>query len=220
LIDKSSLQNITSLPNTISIKKDYFSIGKSVIDFVFGLLGSVFLVLIYPIIAIGIKINSPGPVLFKQKRVGQYGKVFWCYKFRTMHTKQLRRNNLSITKKEDARIFALGQFLRKTNLDEMPQVINVLKGEMSIIGPRPYWDEEDTYWCARIPGFRVRNLVKPGLTGWSQVNGFRGGTLDLDAMKARFEMDLEYIRNYSLRMDLKIVWLTFKSMVLGRTNAH
>jgi lipopolysaccharide/colanic/teichoic acid biosynthesis glycosyltransferase len=202
------------------VKKDYFRFGKTVLDVGCGLLGAGGLLLILPFIALGIKISSPGPVFFKQRRVGQYGKVFWCYKFRTMHTQQLSRKQLSITKKSDSRIFPLGQFLRRSNLDEMPQVFNVLKGEMSIIGPRPYWDEEDRYWSDRIPGFKTRYLVKPGLTGWAQVNGLRGGTLDQEAMQVRFEKDLEYIRKYSMKMDLRIVWMTFNSMVLGRTNAH
>lgn len=210
----------SGLPFQITIKKDFFRIEKAAVDLLLGLVGASGLLLVLPLIALGIKISSHGPVFFKQRRVGRYGKVFWCYKFRTMHTQQLSRKQLSITKKEDSRIFPLGQFLRRSNLDEMPQVFNVLKGEMSIIGPRPYWDEEDKYWSERIPGFKTRYLVKPGLTGWAQVNGFRGGTLDQKAMQERFEKDLEYIRNYSLVMDLKIVWMTFNSMVLGRTNAH
>jgi len=171
------------------------------------LLSTVILALISPImlaIALGVKLTSPGPVLFVQRRYGLDGKDILVYKFRSMkvcedgnHIRQATRN--------DNRITVLGAFLRKTSLDELPQFFNVLQGRMSIVGPRPHAVAHNEMYRKLIKGYMVRHKVKPGITGWAQVNGYRGETERLEKMQARIEFDLDYLRNWSLKLDLTII---------------
>ncbi|WP_281280791.1 sugar transferase [Fodinibius sediminis] len=195
---------------------------KQGLDLFFGLIGTMILILLYPVIALGIKLSSNGPVIFKQERSGFDGRVFNCYKFRTMHCHQDNASGKKpdITKKNDSRIFPFGQFLRKTNLDEIPQFINVLKGDMSLVGPRPYPLRENSYWNTTFPDFYKRFSVKPGLTGLAQASGLRGGTLNIKHMRERLKCDLKYIKERSLAMDLKLIFMTIKSMVTFKTRAH
>ncbi|SYU74997.1 UDP-glucose:undecaprenyl-phosphate glucose-1-phosphate transferase [Klebsiella pneumoniae] len=174
------------------------------------------LVLISPILLIisaVIKATSSGPIIFKQKRYGIDGKPIKVWKFRTMTVMEDGGDVVQATKK-DARITPVGKFLRSTSLDELPQFINALRGEMSIVGPRPHAVAHNEQYRSLIQGYMLRHKVKPGITGWAQINGWRGETDTLEKMEKRIEYDLEYIRNWSIWFDLKIIFLTiFKGFV-------
>jgi len=195
---------------------------KYTLDIILGAFAILAFAMLLPFIAIGIKLSSKGPVFFKQKRTGMLGQNFYCYKFRTMHQVAVNNKNgkPDITKKGDRRIFWFGQLLRQTNLDELPQIINVLKGDMSLVGPRPYPVDECRHWNNIFEDFFYRYLVKPGITGYAQVTGYRGGTLDEDHMRRRLDKDLVYVQKQSLWMDVKILLMTAKQMVTLKTNAH
>jgi len=169
-----------------------------------------FLILIFswlfPILAIIIKLSSKGPVLFKQKRTGINKKTFNCYKFRSMQVNE-HADTMQATA-NDTRITHIGRFMRRTNLDELPQFINVLLGQMSVVGPRPHMLKHTDHYSKLIDQYLVRHYVKPGVTGWAQVNGYRGETDELWKMEKRVEYDLEYIENWRLWWDVKIVFLT------------
>ena len=200
-----------------------YIIRKRILDIIGSVAGLIVLGLMYPFIALAIKLASKGPILFVQKRTGLNGKVFNCYKFRTMRTNIEARHEEGkpvVTQVGDPRIFAFGQFLRKTNMDELPQLINVLKGEMSLVGPRPLPVEECRYWRDTIPNFELRYMVKPGLTGWAQTTGYRGGNTNTRHMAFRLKRDFKYIENYSLTLDIKIIFRTIKQMVTRDTKAH
>jgi putative colanic acid biosynthesis UDP-glucose lipid carrier transferase len=179
-------------------------------------LSSIILLLITPIliaISIAVKVTSSGPVLFKQLRYGIDGKPIKVWKFRSM---TVMENGAEVTqaKKNDVRLTPIGRFIRSTSLDELPQFINVLQGRMSIVGPRPHAVAHNEAYRTIINGYMLRHKVKPGITGWAQVNGWRGETDTLDKMEKRIEFDLDYIRNWSLGFDLKIVISTvFKGFI-------
>ncbi|MFT3857773.1 MAG: undecaprenyl-phosphate glucose phosphotransferase [Aquabacterium sp.] len=185
------------------------------------ILGSIILVLISPIllaVAIGVKLSSPGPIIFKQRRNGLDGEEIVVYKFRSMRT----QDNGPVVKqatKDDPRITPFGAFIRKTSLDELPQFINVLQGRMSIVGPRPHAVAHNEEYRRLIKAYMVRHKVRPGITGWAQVNGYRGETETIEKMQARVEYDLEYLRNWSLGLDLQIVIRTVRLMLFDR-NAY
>jgi Undecaprenyl-phosphate glucose phosphotransferase len=170
-----------------------------------------------PLIAIFIKSSSPGPVFFTQRRSGKNNVEFTCLKFRTMvmnkdsHEKQATQNDMRITK--------TGKLLRKTSLDELPQFLNVLVGHMSVVGPRPHMLKHTQDYSKLIDKFMVRHFIKPGITGWAQVNGLRGQTKDPKLMEQRVELDVWYIENWSMLLDLKIMALTLQNMVVGEENA-
>ena len=165
------------------------------------------------LISIGIKATSKGPVIFKQKRYGRNGKEIEVWKFRSM-TAMDNGGKVEQAKKGDARITPFGGFLRRTSLDELPQFLNVLGGSMSIVGPRPHAVAHNEEYRKQIQGYMMRHKIKPGITGLAQVNGFRGETDTLDKMEGRVHYDLQYIRNWSLWLDLKIVFMTvFKGFV-------
>ena len=176
-------------------------------------LSSIFLVLLAPVmlaLSIGVKMSSPGPVIFKQRRYGLDGKEILVYKFRSMRA----TDNGPVVKqatKGDPRITPFGAFIRKTSLDELPQFINVLQGRMSIVGPRPHAVAHNETYRKLIKGYMVRHKVKPGITGWAQVSGYRGETETVDKMEKRIEFDLEYLRNWSLGFDL---WIIFKTVAV------
>lgn len=195
---------------------------KDRVDQLIGVAVFIVFLVLYPIIALGIKLSSRGPVLFKQPRTGKNGRVFYCYKFRTMHVVKLTAKNGKpvVTQKGDNRIFAFGQFLRRMNLDELPQIMNVMKGEMSLVGPRPYPVEECAYWNETFDDHYYRYSLKPGITGFAQAKGFRGGTLDDELMRKRLDYDLIYVEKNNLRLDLRIIWLTVTCMLTRNTNAH
>lgn len=180
-----------------------------------GLLAIVILTLITPLliaIGIGIKITSQGPILFKQKRLGSDGKIIKVYKFRTMYLHE--EEGVKQATLHDQRITPIGKWLRKTSLDELPQFINVLQGRMSIVGPRPHALSHNDEYKKMIYAYMQRHRVKPGITGWAQVNGWRGETSTLAKMEKRVEFDLYYINNWSIAFDLKIIFLTlFKGFI-------
>jgi putative colanic acid biosynthesis UDP-glucose lipid carrier transferase len=174
------------------------------------LLGS-FIVLLTTIpmlcIAVAIKVKSPGPVLFRQWRYGLSGKRIRILKFRTMNVCEEGADVVQATK-DDARVTKLGKFLRRTSLDEFPQFLQVLTGELSLVGPRPHAVSHNEKYRAIIHGYMLRHMVKPGITGWAQVNGWRGETAEVGKMEERVRHDMEYIRNWNLLLDLKIIFLT------------
>ncbi len=194
---------------------------KRIFDIVFS---TIVLLTIFPIsyIIFGalIKISSPGPILFKQKRTGYRGKPFICYKFRTMRVTDPEISDKLQATPDDPRKTKIGNFLRKTNLDELPQFINVLKGEMSVVGPRPHPVYLDGKYQDIIKEYNVRFFTKPGLTGWAQVNGYRGETKNPELMRKRVEHDIWYIENWSFWLDIKIIFLTIWRMIKGDPNAY
>lgn len=169
-----------------------------------------------PIIALAIRMDSKGPIIFKQMRRGKKNTLFECYKFRTMHT---NANPVQQAVKNDSRITRVGRFLRKSNLDELPQFINVLRGDMSVVGPRPHISKQDEY-AKTIVKYPFRYFVTPGITGYAQVNGFRGETSEPSLMEKRVEYDLKYMENWSLSFDLKIILQTVWLMFRGQKNAY
>jgi putative colanic acid biosynthesis UDP-glucose lipid carrier transferase len=183
--------------------------------------GGAILLLLAPlmlVIALAVKLSSPGPVIFRQRRYGLYGEKIMVYKFRSMTVAE-DGDNVVQAKKDDQRVTPVGGFLRRTSLDELPQFINVLQGRMSIVGPRPHAVAHNEQYRKLIKGYMLRHKVKPGITGWAQVNGLRGETATLDKMEARIQYDLDYLRSWSLWLDLWIILKTVK-VVLTRENAH
>jgi putative colanic acid biosysnthesis UDP-glucose lipid carrier transferase len=181
------------------------------------LVASLFLLVSLPlmlIIALGVKVSSPGPVFFKQRRYGLDGKEITIYKFRTMTVCEDGAENFTQVKKDDSRVTRFGAFLRRISLDELPQLVNVLQGSMSIIGPRPHPLALNSQFRQHVPRYMLRHKIKPGLTGWAQVNGWRGETDNINKMEMRVAHDLDYLTNWSLWLDLKIlfrtVWVVFK----------
>ena len=171
---------------------------------------TIILVLISPIlllIAISIKATSKGPIIFKQKRGGINNKDIVVYKFRSM-TSQDNGSIVNQVTKNDARITSIGSFLRKSSLDELPQFINVIQGRMSVVGPRPHALAHNIEYAKQIPEYNQRVLVKPGITGLAQINGWRGETDTLEKMQKRVDMDLHYINNWTLWLDIKIILTT------------
>jgi putative colanic acid biosynthesis UDP-glucose lipid carrier transferase len=191
---------------------------KRSFDLVFSLLVIVLIFpWLFPVLMLIVKCTSRGPVFFKQERSGENNRTFWCYKFRTMRVNNLS-DELQATK-NDVRITPIGKFLRRSNLDELPQFFNVLAGDMSVVGPRPHMLKHTKDYSALINSFLVRHLVRPGITGWAQVCGFRGETINIEQMEKRVEYDIWYIENWSFLLDLKIVYLTVRNMLNGNKNA-
>ena len=180
---------------------------KAIEDQVLGLFIIILILPVAALIAIAIKLASPGPILFKQKRHGWDGRVINIYKFRTMEVQE-EGGEVVQAMRSDPRITKIGSFLRRTSLDELPQFYNVLQGRMSIVGPRPHAIQHNEDYKNKVDKYMLRHMVKPGVTGWAQVNGLRGETDTLDKMKRRIEYDLYYIEHWSLWFDIKIIFLT------------
>ena len=192
---------------------------KMIVDKIFAIF---ILILISPvmlIIALAIKLNSPGPVFFRQKRYGFNNNLFSVYKFRTMRHDICHNLGGEQAKKDDPRVTSLGKFLRKSSLDELPQLFNVLEGSMSLVGPRPHAVNHDDSFSQVINGFFGRYRVKPGITGWAQVNGWRGETDTTEKLRNRYEHDIYYIENWSILLDIKILFKTI-SVVISSNNAY
>lgn len=201
---------------------DFFTniIIKRTFDIIFAILIlGLICTWLFPLIAILIKLDSKGSIFFLQKRYGFHDKVFRCIKFRTMH-----KNDGSTTKttqENDKRVTKIGRFLRKTSLDEMPQFLNVLRGEMSVVGPRPHMLLVDDFYKLKIGRYSIRSLVKPGITGLAQVNGLRGDTGDMEIkMKKRILADAFYVKNWSISLDLVIIFKTIFLVIGGDKNAN
>ena len=178
---------------------------KRVMD-IFGAIVAIILFSPFMLVAaIGIKLTSKGPLIFKQERVGLHNRPFKMYKFRTMEVQKEEEEKKGWTKKDDPRVTKIGKILRKTSIDEMPQFFNVLKGDMSLVGPRPERPLFVEKFREEIPRYMIKHQVRPGLTGWAQVNGYRGDT----SIRKRIEYDLYYIENWTMGFDLKILFLTF-----------
>jgi putative colanic acid biosynthesis UDP-glucose lipid carrier transferase len=173
------------------------------------LAGSLIMLFAIPMIfiAIGVKLSSPGPLFFKQRRYGLRGDQIEVWKFRTMSVLE-NDDKVVQAKKNDPRVTRFGAFLRRTSLDELPQLINVLQGTMSMVGPRPHAVAHNEHYRKQIDRYMLRHKVKPGITGLAQVNGWRGETETLDKMQKRIEFDLAYIQNWSLWLDIKIIFQT------------
>ncbi|HTH61127.1 MAG TPA: undecaprenyl-phosphate glucose phosphotransferase [Paraburkholderia sp.] len=170
-------------------------------------------------IALAVKLSSPGPVFFKQRRKGLDGNEFEIYKFRSMKVHAETAGQITQARRNDPRITRVGAFLRRTSLDELPQFINVLKGEMSVVGPRPHAIQHDEIYKDLVRGYMQRYRIKPGITGWAQVNGFRGETDRVEKMRDRVRFDLHYMQNWSFALDLKIVAMTMWKGFAGQ-NAY
>jgi putative colanic acid biosynthesis UDP-glucose lipid carrier transferase len=191
---------------------------KRASDIVFGLVILLLLVPLMLAVALAVKLSSPGPVIFRQRRYGLYGEEIIVYKFRSM-TVTDDGGTIVQACMGDRRLTRIGAFLRRSSLDELPQFVNVLQGRMSVVGPRPHAVAHNELYRKLIKGYMLRHKVKPGITGWAQVNGMRGETATLDKMQARIQYDLDYLRSWSVWLDLWIIIKTVK-VVLARENAH
>lgn len=180
---------------------------KRLCDIAFAIVALVFLAPLLLLTALLIKLDSPGPIIFRQHRIGLNGRRFLIFKFRTMTVTE-NGSHIAQARRHDPRITKVGRLLRRSSIDELPQFINVLKGDMSLVGPRPHAAAHDIYYSSLIPGYALRHRVKPGITGWAQVNGHRGETATIQEMEARVNMDLWYIEHWSLLLDCRIAWRT------------
>jgi len=183
------------------------------------------LVVLFPLfafIAVTVKVTSKGPVFFRQARVGRFNRSFQILKFRTMYADRCDSSGVQQTKSDDSRVTPFGAFLRRTSLDELPQLFNVLRGDMSLVGPRPHVAGQlaaNVPYNLVVPYYDHRHTVRPGLTGWAQVNGLRGSTEQLDLAIARIEHDLAYVQNFYFLLDLKIIMLTLqREFIVGSGN--
>jgi len=181
---------------------------KEMFDRLFAAVALISLAPLLLAIAIAVKLSSRGPVLFRQKRKGADGRVFTIYKFRSMRLHPETPGTLAQATRHDARITRLGAFLRRTSLDELPQFFNVLRGDMSVVGPRPHALEHDDLYQKVVAGYIQRYRIKPGITGWAQINGFRGETDKIEKMERRVEHDLYYLGNWSFALDMRIIAAT------------
>lgn len=217
----SELSNIGKVP-ILNIRENPLKrISNRYLKRGFDLVFSSAFLLLSPIvflpIAIAIKVTSPGPVFFKQKRTGYLGKDFNCLKFRTMQVNTTSDTQQAV--RQDPRVTKIGNFLRRTSLDELPQFINVWLGDMSVVGPRPHMIKHTADYSKLIDKYMLRHLIKPGITGWAQINGFRGQTEELWQMEKRVEHDVWYIENWNFFLDIKIIILTAVNMFRGDDNA-
>lgn len=190
--------------------------AKFAFDRLFAIAVLIPLLPLLAVLAIAVKLSSPGPVLFRQRRKGADGREFHILKFRTMRAHRAQPGVVRQASRNDARITPVGAFLRRTSLDELPQFFNVLSGQMSVVGPRPHAIEHDDFYRQLIDCYMYRYRVRPGITGWAQVNGYRGETRKVEAMAARVKLDLFYMQNWSFWFDMKIILMTVVRGFVGR----
>jgi Undecaprenyl-phosphate glucose phosphotransferase len=195
------------------------AVRKALLDYSLGALLTLFALPLMALIALAIRIDSKGPVIYRQKRYGFVNKVFEIYKFRTMRSDSESQGKTVQATENDERITLVGRFLRRMSLDELPQLFNVLNGTMSLVGPRPHAVDHNEEYARMIRGYFARHRVKPGITGWAQVNGLRGETRTVDMMEARVQHDIFYVENWSLFFDLQILAKT-AVVCLTRRNAY
>ena len=191
---------------------------KRLFDIVFALIFLIPVALLLPFIFVITKWQSPGPIFFKQLRTGLDGKSFCCYKFRSMHVNK-EADTMQATK-DDPRKFPFGNFMRRANIDELPQFWNVLIGDMSVVGPRPHMLTHTEMYAKLIDKYMVRHFVKPGVTGWAQVTGYRGETKELWQMEERIRRDIWYMEHWSFWLDIRIAWMTMKTIFIHDENAY
>lgn len=215
----SSLSGVPLLEVMNKPLRGWNCILKRIEDNILGLLLFVMVLPLGLLIALVIKLESKGPVLFRQKRHGFNNKEFFILKFRTMFHERQPEQGVPQAKWNDPRVTKVGAFLRRTSLDELPQLLNVLGGTMSIVGPRPHAVEHNEKYCKTINKYFSRHRVKPGITGWAQVNGFRGEIQTPDMMQSRFDHDVHYIENWSILLDIRILLMTVGSMI-SQENAY
>jgi undecaprenyl-phosphate glucose phosphotransferase len=197
----------------------HFRLVKRIEDLLVAGIAVVLLAPVFAVLAVGVKLSSPGPVLFRQRRHGLGGKEFWMLKFRSMRVHAETPDTITQATRHDPRITRFGSFLRRSSLDELPQFFNVLGGSMSVVGPRPHAIQHNNHYEKLIGRYMHRHYVKPGITGWAQVHGLRGETPELRSMKKRVQYDIDYIRRWSPTLDVRIIALTaFK--VLGQKSAY
>jgi putative colanic acid biosysnthesis UDP-glucose lipid carrier transferase len=190
-------------------------LSKRSLDLLVAGMALVLLAPLMALVAIAVKLDSPGPVLFRQRRLGLNGREFRILKFRSMTVVE-DGDKVTQAKRNDARITPFGRLIRSTSIDELPQLINVVRGEMSLVGPRPHAVAHDRMYEAQIADYSLRRRMKPGLTGWAQINGLRGETKSLDLMQRRVEHDLWYIESWTVWLDFKILFRTFKALFVNR----
>ncbi|MBR9813622.1 undecaprenyl-phosphate glucose phosphotransferase [bacterium] len=207
---QSQLYEIEGIPVLEVIETPFYGVD-GLLKRIFDIIGATAILLLtiplWVAIAIAVRVTSPGPVIFRQRRYGLHGEKIIVHKFRSMTVTQ-DDERLEQATRDDPRITAVGRFLRRTSLDEWPQFWNVLKGDMSLVGPRPHAVAHNEFYRGAIQGYMSRHKVKPGVTGWAQVNGYRGETRTLERMEKRIELDLEYIRNWSPLLDIQIIFKT------------
>jgi exopolysaccharide biosynthesis polyprenyl glycosylphosphotransferase len=183
-------------------------VKKEIFDRIFAALALIGLIPVFAAVAIAVKLSSRGPVFFTQNRKGADGRVFKIYKFRTMRLHAQQAGQLKQATRNDPRITRVGAILRRTSLDELPQFYNVLRGDMSVVGPRPHALEHDELYQKIVSGYLQRYRIKPGITGWAQVHGLRGETDRVEKMERRVEHDLYYLHHWSFALDMRIVAAT------------
>lgn len=206
-------------PRPEPLEAYHWRVIKRLFDVGFSLLVLVLLCSwLFPIIALVIKLSSKGPVFFKQLRSGKNTVPFYCYKFRSMYLND--QANIKGATKNDPRVTLIGKILRKTNIDELPQFFNVLMGDMAVVGPRPHMVSQNGVYSKIISQYMVRQLIKPGVTGWAQVSGYRGETKTSADMQNRIEHDVWYLEHWSFWIDIKIIFLTVWNMIKGEKNAY
>jgi exopolysaccharide biosynthesis polyprenyl glycosylphosphotransferase len=188
---------------------------KAALDFTIATLALLALLPVFIVIAVAIKIDSPGPVFFLQKRLGFNNQIFTIFKFRTMYASPVPTQSTRQATRNDPRVTRVGWFLRRTSLDELPQLLNVLNGTMSLVGPRPHAIDHNEEYAKKIRGYFGRHRVKPGITGLAQVNGFRGETDTVEKMEKRVLFDIHYVDNWNILLDMKIILRTVIIMFGG-----
>ena len=214
LLDDMEVYTTYEIPLAVPLNK----LIKRTFDIVLSLVFLIPTAILFPFVYVIIKLQSPGPIFFKQARTGLDGRDFNMLKFRSMHVNK-DADRLQATK-DDPRKYPFGNFMRKSNIDELPQFLNVLKGDMSIVGPRPHMLAHTEQYSQLIDKYMVRHFVKPGLTGWAQVTGFRGETKELWQMEGRVKCDIWYIEHWSIWLDIRIIWMTAKTIFIHDKNAY
>ena len=203
------------LSNVANKASALYSISKRTMDIVSSLVGLILLSPLFLLVAILIKLDSKGPIIFKQIRIGKNSKPFYIYKFRSMKSENEYIDDKKWTQKDDPRVTTIGKIIRKTSIDELPQFYNIFKGDMSLIGPRPERPYFVNKFRESVPKYMIKHHVKPGMTGWAQVNGYRGNT----SIVKRIKYDIYYVENWSIMLDIRIFFKTLPAL-LNDKNAY